>query len=378
MKLVYKKDGERPAIFYIEITEDEKNIIRDYFYDDGIYYISDRIYLTNAVIARALGLSSRYLDYHPFMNRSFSREILQVAGINIEDPADRQKLVSVVYKYLKNRLEIAMSKTVRDERSIPLDISPSSLGDMEINIGEIEELGTQFLISIGDKVFEAKLVKETSSFRDYVQRRLKQIVGAYRNHITATLSALRDEYDRKLEELEALRKSIMPMPDVSLEDIGAGMRICRNGQYLEVYLPVKLEIKRVFYDNTPLNLKKRYWHTLRGLAGLVLDHELRIVGTKFVRAKKPTRGVRHPNVNDDGKVCLGYTRQIIGRKLYSIHDAYSWIQSVADLLSTPNFDDAYDVCPSEWFRMILDYLERDPDEVVEEETSLPTEVVWRA
>ena len=378
MKLVYKKDGERPARFYIEITEDEKDLIRDYLYEDGSYYTSDKIYLTNVIVARALGLSSRYLDYHPFMDSFTSRELLSAAKIDIEDPDERQKLISAVYKYLKSRLEMAMSKTVRDERFIPLDISPSSLGEMNLNLEEAAKIGTPFLISIGDKVFEAKLVKETDSFRGYVHRRLKQIVGAYRNHITATLSALRDEYDRKLKEIEKVRETIIPMPNITLSDLAAGMMICRNNQYLEVYLPVKVEIKRVIYNKKSFTLKKEYWCTLRGLAGLALDRDLTIVSTRFVRPKRPSRGVKHPNVNDDGTVCLGYTRQILGRRLNDIHDAYTWIYSVVDLLSTPNFDDAYDVHVSKWAREVYDALENGhSSEVVEEVAALSPEVVWR-
>jgi len=377
MRLVFKKDGERPPNFYIEISYEEKDLINNYIYESGVYYISDKIYLTNATVARALGLSSRYLDYHPFMSSFTSRELLSAAKIDIEDPDERQKLISSVYKYLKNRLEIAMSKTVRDERSIPLDISPS-LGEMNVSLEEVGKIGTPFLISIGDKVFEAKLVKEIDSFRDYMQRRLKQIVGAYRNHITATLSALRDEYDRKLEEIEKTRETMIPMPNITLSDLATGMRICRNNQYLEVYLPVKVEIKRVFYNKKSFTLKKEYWCTLRGLAGLALDRDLTIVSTKFVRSKRASRGVRHPNVNDDGMVCLGYTRQILGRRLNDIHDAYTWIYSVVDLLSVPNFDDAYDVHVSQWAREVFDALESGhSSEVVEEVATLPSEVVWR-
>ena len=312
------------------------------------------------------------------MSSFTSRELLRAANINIEDPDERQKLISTVYKYLKNRLEVAMSKAVRDEHFIPLDISPSSVGQIEVNLEELGKIGTPFLISIGDKVFEAKLVRETDNFRDYVQRRLKQIVGAYRNHITATLSALRDEYDRKLRELETIRETIIPMPNITLSDLAAGMRVCRNNQYLEVYLPVKVEIKRVVYNKKFFTLKKEYWCTLRGLAGLTLDRDLTIVSTKFVRPKRPTRGVNHPNVNDEGMVCLGYTRRILGRKLKDIHDAYTWIYSVVDLLSVPNFDDAFSVHVSQWAREVYDALESGHlSKVVDEVASLPSEVVWR-
>jgi len=350
MKLHYERKGDRIRA-WIEISSDEYSMLNRYFPEDSLTYLSDRIYLTRWAVASALGVpvvgSSTSAFFLP---DECSQEIIKSAGLDLTKVEHRKILLSSVYKYLKTRIEIARAKEDYEEREIPL---VTSLENHSVEL-DLPSLNLPLTLSIGNKIYELKPVNTTLDMSEYIKKRLRSIVRAYRQYTAATLSAYKQEYQRKLEELERYKESIFPMPPITIQDLKEGVHIFKEGSVLFFLQYKKITIKRFIYKGVLYTLAPEYQGTCRGLLGLALDRRYNIDAVVYLNPKNPYRGVRHPNVSDTGTVCLGEsTHRIIGKTLGEIHEAYLYIDRAAQVLSTVNFDDAYDQKASAWSRRII-------------------------
>jgi len=373
MKLHFERLGDQIKA-WIEISEEEFTTLRKYLPDGSLTYLRDRIVLTRGAVASALGVPVAGSSTNAFvLPDSASQAILGFANLDLTKIEHRKILLSSVYKYFKTRIEIARSSEDYEEREIPLITSL----DNHIEL-DIPSLNLPLTLSIGNKVYELKPVETTLDMEEYVQRRLKSIVRAFRNYTAATLSAYKEEYQRKLEEIERYKESILPMPPINIQDLKNGVHLFKDGPLLYFLQYKKIIVKKFIYKGALYTLAPDYQGTCRGLLGLVLDRDYKIEGVVFLNPKNPYRGVRHPNVSDSGNVCLGdSTSRIIGKILDEIHQAYLYIDMAASVLSTVNFDDAYDQRVSAWSRRIIDNIDS-LSEITIDEIKLSSTSVWSA
>ena len=373
MKLHYEKRGNEIKA-WIEVSDNEYHMLKRYFPEDPLTYVSDRIVLTRWAIASALGVPIVGVSSAPFrLPDDCSQEILKSAGLDLTKVEHRKVLLSSVYKYLKTRIDIARAKEDYEEREIPLI---TSLGSHYIEL-DLPSLNLPLTLSIGSKVYELKPVNTTLDVSEYIKKRLRDIVRAYRKYTAATLSAYKEEYERKLEEIKRYKESILPMPPINLEDLKQGVHLFKEGPFLYFLQYKKIIVKRFIYKGTLYTLAPEYQGTCRGLLGLGLDRDYKIETVLYLNPKNPYRGVRHPNVSSDsGSVCLGEsTFRIIGKTLGEIHEAYKYIDIVAQVLSTVNFDDAYDQKASAWSRRIIDRIYADEiSQIITDEVKMSS--VW--
>jgi len=350
MKLHYEKRGDEIKA-WIEVSDNEYHMLRRYFPEDPLTYVSDRIVLTKWAVASALGVPVVGIASNAFfLPNDSSQEILKSAGLDLTKVEHRKILLSSVYKYLKTRIEIERAKEDYEEREIPLI---TSLDNHNIEL-DLPSLSLPLTLSVGNKVYELKPVDTTLDMSEYIKKRLRDIVRAYRRYTAATLSAYKEEYQRKLEELERFKESIFPMPPIDIQDLKEGVHVFKEGRILYFLQYKKITVKKFIYKGVLYTLAPEYQGTCRGLLGLALDQNYNIDGVVYLNPKNPYRGVRHPNVSDSGAVCLGEsTFRIIGKTLGEIHEAYKFIDIAAQVLSTVNFDDAYDQRASAWSRRII-------------------------
>jgi len=370
MRLHYERKGDEIRA-WIEISSDEYNMLNRYFPEDSLTCFSDRIYLTRWTVASALGVpvvgSSRSAFFLP---DECSQEIIKSAGLDLTKVEHRKMFFSSVYKYLKTRIDIARAKDDYEEREIPLI---TSLDSQNIEL-DLPSLNLPLTLSIGNKVYELKPVDTTLDMSEYIKKRLRDIVRAYRKYTAATLSAYKEEFERKLEELERYKESIFPMPPVNIQDLRQGVHLFKEGPLLYFLQYKKVIVKKFIYKGVLYTLAPEYQGTCRGLLGLALDRRLMIHSVVYLNPKDPYRGVRHPNVSDSGSVCLGEsTSRILGKTLGEIHEAYKYIDMAAQVLSTVNFDNAFDQRASAWSRRIISKV-YDLSEITTDEIKLET--VW--
>ena len=338
MRFIYQNNHNRLKFFFRIDSEEELRQLEK-INPDSYYWIDEGPVLSTDIVAKALGVECNYsaaFNHHS----DEANEILKRANIDITNFEDRKHLVNMVSNYLSTCLSVE-----REEHIVFMN-----KGIPEINIPSID-LNTEqsILFSLGNKIYEAKVVAENNALESYLKKRLSLRVKRLKREMASVLLAFKDEYERKISEIKEKYKNILEFPDFTLNDIFKGCLIWRYDNRIAVAKPVKFLVTKLIVNDNLYELKDEYIQEMDALIIFYLVKEedgYQIIDIRTVEREEffthhTFRGIRHPNISLEGSTCLGESDDVKGAIVSSIKDLYSYFDRVVEILETANDDSRY-------------------------------------
>jgi len=334
-----RKDGKPRFRFKLD-TEDEKNLI-GMISTNGYYFWNNEIVLSTNLIAKALGVTC--YEFRPFVGETdTSWEILEEAGLDISKKDDRRELVRTVSNYLSRELE-ASKQT--EEYGISLS---SRVPEFDL----IVDIDQPVYLSIGNKIFEGKLVKENTDLGTYIKRRVSNKVNCLKREVRSIILSIHEEYERKLEEVRSKLDRVLEFPDFTFEEAAKGLVIWRikyaSKNQIAVARRYKFKISKLIHNSRIYYLEDDWVEKIDAFVIFYLDKTrdgYRIEEVLCVRADEFFNArfspIPHCNLNSEGSVCLGVNDPARGRIVRSMKELVPIFDHVIEILGTANNDDRY-------------------------------------
>lgn len=338
MRFIYQNNHNRLK-FYFRIDSDEELRQLEKINPDSYYWIDEGPVLSTDIVAKALGVECNYST--AFTDHSDeSLAILRRANLDISKLEDRKQLVNSVSNYLSTCLSVD-----REEHIIFMN-----KGIPEVNIPSID-LNTEqsIFFSLGNKIYEAKVVAENKTLESYLKRRISLRVKRLKREMASVLLAFKDEYERKINEIKEKYKNMLEFPDFTLRDIFKGYLIWRYDNRIVVAKPVKFSVTKLIVSGNLYELKDEYVQEMDAVLIFYLAKEedgyqivdIRTVEREGFFVRHSFVGIKHPNISLEGSTCLGDSDNVRGVIVSSIKDLYPYFDRVVEILETANDDSRY-------------------------------------
>jgi len=351
MRLIYEKKGLAPPFFVIELDYNETGT----FIELGLGSYLNGYRLTNSAICEAYGI-----DWQPFHPHDAfesgcdgSQRLIKVLkekfGVDIHEREGREKLLQHIQSFLDAKIELARSQSVSDELTAVL-VNCKENEKQKTFVTPEFQLRFPVFLSIEGKIYKLMPTNIDTLPQEFIKEYVEKEVKNYQQSLQVIINAIKQDTERKIEEIEKKYADALLMPEVTKEHVRNGLRVMLEGDCIVYLLPATIRYEKVIYQGKIWRINPEYQHVDEGFLALYVRGQ-NYVGVKLL--DKMLNIIFTPHTMMDGFICL---RIIPPQKITSVDQAISFLEKVKKILKTVNEDSIVRTTP--WYRRIQENWER--------------------